>query len=132
MKDYQRPVLTLKCCGTGATVLSSVLACQAPKSHPLMRHKEEANVSTTGEEQGLSSSRKIWEVPAWAFQWGALSQTEMTLCSSSNVYGFWSGTVCSPLRLSCKKSFALGGVRPASRPWKPLISASFQLIIAGS
>lgn len=24
MKDYQRPVLTLKCSGTGATVLSSV------------------------------------------------------------------------------------------------------------
>lgn len=70
MKDYQRPVLTLKCCGSGATVLSSVMACQAPKSHPLICHKEEANVSTTGEEQGLSSSRKSWEVPAWAFQWG--------------------------------------------------------------
>lgn len=91
MKDYQRPVLTLKCSGTGATVLSSVVACQAPKSHPLMCHKEEANICTTGEEQGLSSSRKTWEVPAWAFRWGALLQTEMTLCWSSNVYGFCQG-----------------------------------------
>lgn len=42
------------------------------------------------------------------------------------------GTVCSPLRLYSKKSLALGGVRPASRPWKTLSSASFQLIIVGS
>lgn len=42
------------------------------------------------------------------------------------------GTAGSPLRLYCKKSFALGGVRPASRPWKPLSSTSFHLIIAGS
>lgn len=132
MKDYQRPVLTLKCCGSGATVFSSVVACQAPKSHPLMCQKEEANVSTTGEEQGLSSSRKTWEVPAWAFQWGGIVANRNDPLLVFICVWFLSGTVCSPLRLSCEKSFALGGVRPANRPWKPLSSASFQLIIAGS
>lgn len=86
--------------------------------------EEEAEVNTIREEQGLSSPRKTGKVGERLWYLPGLS-TGGHCCKwklpfvGPEMCNFVRDTVCSfsdpPI---CKKSFALGGVRPASRPWK--------------
>lgn len=135
MKDYQRPVLTLKCCPSWAVVLSRVWCLAKPQRATHWCVTEESEVTALRKSRACMHLERHGgggeaTVPAWAFYWHHRCKRKWPFVGLHLCVCPVSDTVCSlSAPPNCKKSFALCRVRPASRLWKPLGSASFPPII---
>lgn len=76
-------------------VLSSVVACQAPKSHPLICHKEEHLWGRAG----LAFTQKDMKGACMGFPMGVIVANRSDPLLVFKCVCLLSGTVCSPLRL---------------------------------